>query len=318
MNERNLVICDSEIHYAYGLGENISGRNELAVRVFVCTDLNKVRRFQEKKQIHILVLGENVWKEKRDDIYAEQVFVLTSEIGIQLAENETEVYRFQSADAIFAKILEIYSDRTNHNVLKHVRKANQKMIAVYSPIHRIGKTTFALALGKELSNYSKTLYINMESYADINGRIKSVNGKNLGDLFYYIKQEKGNVALRLSMMVSQIGNLDYVSPMRMSSDLHEIKLEEWEILFTQILENTIYENIVLDLGEGIQGLFGILQMCNKIYMPVLEDMVSAQKLAQYDENLQILKLKNVQQNTYRFTVVDNMEEYARKLIKGEQ
>lgn len=318
MNERNLVICDSEIHYAYGLGENISGRNELAVRVFVCTDLNKVRRFQEKRQIHILVLGEKVWKEERKDIHAEQIFILTSEMGIPLEGNENEIYRFQSADRILSEIFETYSDKTNQNILKHVRKSKQKVIAVYSPIHRIGKTAFAIALGNELAKSGKTLYINLENYADIGGRFRYMEGKTLGDLLYYMKQEKGNMALRLSMMVTQINDLDYVPPIAMSTDLQEIKLEEWQNLFAQILQKSIYENVILDLGDGVQGLFGILQMCDRIYMPVLEDAVSSQKIEQYDINLQRLKLTDVQQNTYRFTAVDDMEEYARKLVKGEQ
>ena len=54
LSAKNLVICDSEVRYAYGLGENISERNELDVKVFVCTDLNYVRRFQKSKEIHIL------------------------------------------------------------------------------------------------------------------------------------------------------------------------------------------------------------------------------------------------------------------------
>lgn len=318
MSEKNLVICDSEVRYAYGLRENISERNELDVKVFVCTDLNNVRRFQKKREIHILVLGENVWRQDRAGIIAEQVFVLSSQLGLELQENETEVYRFQSADAIFSNVFEVYSEKTNQDILKHMRKKKQRMIAVYSPIHRIGKTTFALALGKELAKDAKTLYIDLEDYAGLGETFRGVEGRNLGDLIYYMRQENGNAALRLSMMAGRMGELHYIPPIAMSTDLQEISLDEWQMLFGQILNSRIYETVILDLGESVQGLMGILQMCDKIYMPILEDMISTRKLEQFDENLRKLKITGLQQKMYRFTADKDMEEYAKKIVREEQ
>ena len=317
MNERNLVICDSEINYAYGLGDYISGRNELAVKVFICTNLNQVKKIQEKRQIHMLVLGGETWKTDRKRLCAEQIFIVSTEMEVSLEENETILYRFQSADKILAEIFETYSDKTNQNILKQVKKKKQKIFAIYSPIHRIGKTSFAIAMGKELAKNTKTLYVNLETYADIGGRFSHVAGKDLGDLLYYMKQERGNAALRLSLMVAQLDALDYISPISMCTDLQDIKKEEWESFLIQVLQNSVYENVILDLGNSVHGLFGILQMCDKIYMPVLEDAVSIRKIEQFDMNLQKMRLESVKQNIYRFTAVDNMEEYARKLTKEE-
>ena len=42
MNEKNLVVCDKEFRYANGLGENISERSELALRVHTCTSLESL------------------------------------------------------------------------------------------------------------------------------------------------------------------------------------------------------------------------------------------------------------------------------------
>lgn len=318
MSAKNLVICDSEVRYAYGLGENISERNELDVKVFVCTDLNYVRRFQKNKEIHILMLGENVWREDQTDIAAEHVFVLSSQMDIKLQENETVIYRFQSADAIFSSVFEMYSEKTSHSILKYTRKKRQRMIAVYSPIHRIGKTTFALSLGKELARNAKTLYINLENYAGLGGAFRGQEERNLGDLLYYMKQENGNVALRLSMMVGKTGDLHYIPPITMCTDLQSISLEEWKLLFEQIMNDGVYENIILDLGDCIQGLFEILQMCDKVYMPILEDVVSTRRLEQFDENLCRQNLTGLQQRICRFTATPDMEDYAKQLIREEE
>ena len=40
-----------------------------------------------------------------------------------------------------------------------------EVIGVYSPIHRIGKTQYALQLAKEFAKKGNTLYLNLEAYA---------------------------------------------------------------------------------------------------------------------------------------------------------
>ena len=74
----------------------------------------------------------------------------------------------------------------------------------------------------------------------------------------------------------------------------------------------------MDIGDSIHGLFGILEMCDRIYMPVLEDEISKRKVEQYDTMLQKMKLKKVQENTYRFVAAEDMETYARELLKEEK
>ena len=139
----------------------------------------------------------------------------------------------------------------------------------------------------------------------------------MGDLFYYMKQEKGNAALRLSLMVAQLDALDYVSPIPMCTDLQEIKKEEWESFLIQVLQNSVYENVILDLGNSVQGLFGILQMCDKIYMPVLEDEVSKRKVQQYLRNIEKLGLEQLKTNTYQFVMPEDIQKYAKWRVKEE-
>lgn len=50
-------------------------------------------------------------------------------------------------------------------VAKTLRKTRGSLIGVYSPIHRIGKTKYALELGKELAEKGPVLYLNLEEYA---------------------------------------------------------------------------------------------------------------------------------------------------------
>lgn len=317
MSEKNLMICDKEFLFAEGLAENVSVRNEFAVKVYACTNIDRVLRFQNRKKIHILIIDERFPAVYRKEIEAEQVFVLTKDRCRDLQENEKEIFKYQSADKILAEVFETYCENTKDNILKSFRKGKHRLIAVYSPLHRIGKTAFALSLGKELARNEKVLYLNFEEYADIGGRFVRTEGRNLGDLLYYMRQEKGNFSLRLTSMIEKIEELDSISPINNSADLKEVTGEEWIEFIGKIQKESMYETIVLDLSESMQGLFEVLRMCDRIYMPVLGDEISERKLRCFEENLAHLQFSDIMEKTYQFTAADDMEEYGIALAKEE-
>ena len=61
------------------------------------------------------------------------------------------------------------------------------------------------------------------------------------------------------MMTGQIGNMDYIRPIPVVQDLQAVTAEEWLQLFEQIVEKSIYEVLILDLGDSVNGLFSILE-----------------------------------------------------------
>lgn len=315
MNEKNLVVCDKEFRYANGLGENISERSELALRVHTCTSLESLQRFRQDRKVHILIIDEAFSYEERRKTEAEQTFVLTKDTCKDLGEEEKEVGKYQSADRILSVVFQAYYENTKQNILKTVKKSRQTMYAVYSPIHRIGRTAFAIALGKELAKKEKTLYLNLEEYADVDGRFMRAEGRNLGDLLYYMRQEENNMALRLSTVIGKIEDLDYVPPMLLSTDLKEVSYEEWASFLEAVLSESAYENVILDLSESVQGLFHILQLCHRIYMPVLEDAISKRKLNQYENGLRQMGMEALEEKTHRFAMPKDIESYAKKLIQ---
>ena len=163
----------------------------------------------------------------------------------------------------------------------------------------------------------KTLYLNLEEYADIGERFVKAEGRTLADLLYYMRQESSDAALRVSTMVRQMETLDYLPPFLIGADLKEVSLEEWKHLLQLILEETIYETIILDLGESVQGLMEILQFCDTIYMPVLEDEISKCKVKCFYEGVRMMQLEGLIEKIQEFAAVDDMETYARKLMKED-
>ena len=129
------------------------------------------------------------------------------------------------------------------------------------------------------------LYLNLEEYAGGDFYFHDQTGKTMADLLYYARQEKGNLGLHISMMAGQEDELDYILPMPYVQDLQEVSTEEWLKLFDLILENCIYQKVILDLGDSINGLFQILEACHTVYTPYIEDEIASAKMNQYAENL---------------------------------
>ena len=184
-------------------------------------------------------------------------------------------------------------DTNSTNLIKGRKKVLEKkedegdctqLIGVYSPIHRIGKTNFAIELGKEIAKEKRALYLNLEPYAGSHNFPQTLD-ENLGNLLYYAGQDYENLGLKISTMTGQMDKLDYITPISIQQDLHVIKTEHWLDLISKILHHCIYETIILDVSDGIQGLYEILDSCDLIYTHFIEESPALGKMKMYTENL---------------------------------
>ncbi len=311
MSEKNLIICDSSLSYATFLMENILEKEELFVNVRACTSWENAEALLAESPVDILLVDEK-WNEAANKVAGVgRVVVLTERKSTGEEYTASEICRYQSADAIVASLF------AGQHIFHTMRDTKQKLIAVYSPIHRVGKTTFAIALGKTLARKARTLYLNMEEYPGLHLGYLDKSKENLSDLLYYIKQDCTDIGLRLSAMVQQEGKLEYLLPIPLCSDLKEVTVAEWKQLLEK-LQETGYENIILDLGESVQGLYELLQESDKLYMPVLNDEISDAKLSCYKENLQKQGLEKLLYKTRKLEVEgETLDETVRRIARED-
>ncbi|MGC4018777.1 MAG: hypothetical protein QM793_05830 [Muricomes sp.] len=296
MHPKNFVICDVEQEYAGNLVRAIGARKELDFQTHLFHDLESLEEFSRQKNIHIMLLGQDYPVERRQEIKADKRYVLVKGDGKGLLSQEKGIYKYQSCDMILSCIFEEITDE--EGVTRKNRNAsNGKLIGIYSPIHRIGKTKFAMSLGEDFAKDGSVLYLNLEEYSGCSHYFPENESYNLGDLLYYIRQEKGSLGLRISAMAGRVGRLDYISPIPVIQDLRSVKEEEWIKLFEEIFANCIYGTIILDLGDGVDGLYSILRMCYTVYTPYIEDAVSQAKMGQYVNNLRQTGYEDVLEHT---------------------
>lgn len=292
MVSKNLVICDSEEGYAQALAMYFMRKKELAAEVQVCSTVTQVMELEKTKKIHLLFLAGEYAKEAKGKLQAEKIFLLTT--GMEEADGENQVYKYQSGEKIVEDMIRICGPEASENesIYKGGRKQGGKIIGIFSPVHRIGKTTYGLKLGEEMAVTENVLYLNLEIYGGIGGHFEE-GEQTLADVLYYARQEKGNLGLLLTTVVKHRKNLDYIVPMPVAEDVKSVKAEEWLMLIRRILEQSIYDVIILDLDEGISGVYELLRACTKIYLLYTQDLYGQAKLRQFENEVNLLGYEDI-------------------------
>ena len=284
MSSKNLVICDREQEYAAQLAGYLSGKKELALQVKLCSSPEQVEAIRREMAVDILLADESITFTEGTLTGVSKVILLSA------ASTGTEgmvsrIFRYQPADDIYTHLIEALAEGGMGELWNIRKKERGKLIGIYSPVHRIGQTGFALNKGMEMAKTSNVLYINLETYAGIGGYFPEEGKRNLSMLLYYAKQESGNPGLLITTLVKRMNELDYIPPVIFPEDIRTVTVSEWMWLFGEILSHSIYDVLILDLGDCVQGLFDILKACDTIYMPAADDRLAVSKIYQYEEAL---------------------------------
>lgn len=304
MYVKNFVICDSQRQYSEKLLQEFRQKRTEGYQYYLFHTKEELQSFAQRKRIYILLLDELYFQELYEEVRAERKILLVkhkkkSRNGIRM------IVRYQSAEEIW-KQTQKEPIKKQLPVRRNRKNLKGELLAVYSPIHRIGKTQFAIKKGKELAETEAVLYLNLEEYSGMECYFSERPDQNLGDLLYYLRQNKGNLGMKISMIAGQDENLDYIMPISYIQDLKAVKEEEWIQLFERIQEECIYGKIILDLGDSIDGLYVLLGKCKNIYMPYIEEPAAAAKMKQYVENIRKLGLDEILEKTIQVRM--NVEE----------
>lgn len=290
MHVKNVVICDLQQQYSRNLLQMLKKKKNSTFQLFLVHSVEEAKKLVQLRKIHILLIGSEFSEEQRKEIIAEATYVLVGNGQDVLLENEKAVYRYQKAKDIWETITQQSERSSGHS----------QLIGIYSPIHRIGKTCFAINMGKKLAQNVPVLYLNLEEYCYEGYFYEEESAGqegNMSDLLYDFRQGKKNLAMHISMMTRQIGELEYIPPMPYVEDLQDISVDEWIKFLAYIAEQCIYEKIILDLGDGINGLFQILEQCDVIYTPYINEPCAKGKLNRYTENLRRSNRESILEKT---------------------
>lgn len=329
MKRKILAVCDSEEEYTSRMQEFLCTREELPFEIHAFTDTEKLEESSKREEIEILLISESDYSEKIREFPIENIYLL-NESGQMEYDNVEQISKYQSSEKILGQVLDFYSKR--RDLPRKIKtKFPVNVIGVYSPVGRCLQTSFSLAMGQILAKKHKVLYLNFESFSGLGQILQHDMEMDLTDLLYYYTNTKERFRYRLESSLQTLNGLYFVPPAVSFLDLQSITAETWLELLMAIEEEGMFEYIILDLSDCIQGLLELLRRCNLVYTILKDDNMAAAKIHQYEEFLEdmdygdILDKTKKQKMPYIRKIAPRLEqitygelgEYVRRVLRED-
>lgn len=285
-----LAIYDLESGYADSLMQYIHQKQNMPFKTIAFTNKNALYEYLKEHHIDILLITANDMEKDLEDEDIEKIILLSNGQIFSEYLGYASVYKYQSSEKIIREVLEYFLEVHNSkNVLPNISKGVE-IVAVFSPVKRVGQTIFSLTLGQVLANDFTTLYINMEEFSAFDKIFHQSYEGDLSDLMYFYKQSPDTLPIKLKAIVNTIHQLDYIPPLVYSKDLRNIDTGRWVELIESIAATGMYEKIVIDISSVVADVLAVLDMCNKVYMPIIDNIFCLIKISAFEEYL--LKSEN--------------------------
>jgi hypothetical protein len=281
------AVCDLEEAYACNFMEYLNQKKNIPFEIHAFTSAEHLLEFAGTCPIEILLISDKAMCPEIQELHVGQLIILSEGVHHPDLDQYPSVYKYQSSDAVIREVMSCYGEeQRNHEPLTSWKRS-MDIIGIYSPLGRVLKTSFALTLGQLIARDKAVLYINLEEYSGFEYWMGQSYERNLSDLIYYIRQSNSNLIHKINGMVQTINNMDYLPPALSFADVRGVTFEEWSQLLEILYLQSSYEVVILDLGDGVDELFALLDRCTRIYMPVRQDKLSQGKIAQFENLLRL-------------------------------
>lgn len=300
MKKNIFAVCDLEVDYALNFMDYLNQKKNIPFEIQAFTTVESLIAYGKKTHIELLLIsGKAICREVRELDIGKTV-ILSEGVHPPELDQYPSVYKYQSSSDVIREVMSCYGEEKK--ILPQqftVLKKTTEILGVYSPLGRCLKTSFALALGQILARERAVLYLNLEEYSGFEELIGKGFQHNLSDLLYYVRQDNQNLIHKMNGMIQTVNNLDYIPPVQTPADIRGTAWQDWERLMQMIIMDSSYEVIVLDIGNGIDENFQLLDLCKRIYMPVLSDAMSTCKIAQFENLIRIWDFPQILEKTVK-------------------
>ena len=282
------------------------------------TERGAWEQFAGQNEATVLLVSQPLYERYGGEWEAGRRIILSE--GRDGPPGEQWIDKYQSVEAVVRKVLELASDA---GLLPPAARAGgregMKLIGVYSPVGRCLQTTFSFTLGQLLARKHRVLYLNFECFSGFGKMLRKEFQADLSDLIYFLHNRDGRFPYRLESMTQKLNGLDYIPPAFSCLDLQRVEKEEWLALLDELGQSGLYEYVILDLSEVINGLFDILRLCSRVYTIVRDDGFAAAKQEQYEALRTCLDHEDILENTKkcRLPLFRQLPQGLEGLTRGE-
>ncbi len=277
-----MAVLDSDPLYGERLADFANERGRIPFRTLAFRSAEQLRPYAAKHTVEILLAGEDADREELREIPAGQVIYLGEERRTD-TDRLPSVYKYQNADRLLREVMAAYGGGEWGESVSIAGRG--KLLGVYSPLGRCGKTALALTLAQVWRQEEKTLLVSLEDCSGLGEMTGEKHEDCLSDLLYAYCHGDENCWEKLGAFVYAWGSVDYIPPVRYPEDLDGIGAGELAEFLEDMAAESGYGVIVADLGQTGRQAAEILEVCDGVYMPVLDDWISRAKLKEFEEYL---------------------------------
>ena len=317
-----MAVYDEDPFYAERLSDYVNRKEKGIFKAQAFTSKERLEEFARGNDVDVLLTGMPMDTEAISALQAAQKIYLTEERNADGGQEDREIYKYQSGDDIIREVMAAYCELPGvKGVFPGLAAKDKRIIGVYSPVGRCGKTSLSLSIGQVLAKEEKVLFITLDTFSGFSQLLDEQWKRDMSDLLYYYKQGRFH-ALRLNSIIYYLGDMAWLPPLRYPDDYSQVTTEEMAGFLVQILNESSYETIVLDIGNYDRQVLPILDVCQVVYMPVKEDMISQAKLKEFEKYVDRFGNKGLKEKFHKIHVplmtgTKRMEHFPQELLWGD-
>ena len=249
MKKNIFAVCDLEVDYALNFMDYLNHKKNIPFEIQAFTNVESLIAYGKMNHIELLLISQKAMCRQVQELEIGKIVILSEGVHPPDLDRYPSVYKYQASSDVVREVMACYgAEKAVAPAVFPVLKKTTEIYAVYSPLGRCLKTSFALTLGQILAKERAVLYLNLESYSGFEELLGKKFPANLSDLFYYVRQGNENLIHRMNGMIQTVNNLDFIPPVRTPSDIRTVDWEDWERLLQEIVLHSSYEVLILDLS----------------------------------------------------------------------
>ena len=275
---RRLVIYDTETEYTKRLTGLLSGDARIPFEVLGFTRKDALCSCLSAGRADVLLIGEKDYEAGLPCDRAGLTLILREGNALP-APDIPSVEKYQPVSELMRSIFTLCAPENPSSGAVPGKKG--RIIGIYSPVGRCGKTLFSLTLGMLLAESRPTVWLTFEEFSPYSKWLGTSSGRTLSDILYREMQD-GTLSLsEIEAAAEDLRSLHCIPPVRVAQDIREASRTSVHRILHVLQDSSPYENIILDMGYGVSGLTGLLAECAVVYAPVRKDSFSEEKMRQF-------------------------------------
>lgn len=316
-----MAVYDADPLYAERLSDYVNRKDKGMFQAQAFTTREHLKEYAREHEIDVLLTGDSENPGDFSGIHAGR-HIRLSEEKLYEEGGEKGIYKYQSGDDIIREVMACYSEVPGaETAFGGPGDDGKRIIGIYSPVGRCGKTSFSFSLGQILAREEKVLFASLDTYTGFPSLMHERWKRDLSDLIYYYKQGRFN-GIRLNSVLYFIGDMAWLPPLKLPEDYWQVTAEEMAGLFKTILKSGDFKTVVLDIGDYGRQVLPLLEICQVVYTPVKEDIISQAKIQEFEDYLEISGRADLKNKIKKIHVpIDigskRMEHYPQELMWGE-